>query len=80
MISSRSTLREEGADQRGLHRLVDEVDVHQPGGIGDDRVAAVQDADLHVLERGHVGDEGDARLLERRAALRGSWSSSTHWM
>ena len=30
-------LVEEGADQRVLHRLVDEMDVQQRGGIGDGR-------------------------------------------
>ena len=61
-------LLQEGADQRVLHALVDEVDVHEAGGIGDDRVAAVQDADLHHLEGGDVGDELGADLLEGRAA------------
>ena len=61
-------LGEEGADQGVGHALVDEVDVHQARGVGDDRVAAVQDADLHVLERGDVGHELGADLLEGRAA------------
>ena len=61
-------LLQEGADQRVGHALVDEVDVEEAGGVGDDRVAAVQDADLHVLEGGDVGDELDAGLLEGRAA------------
>ena len=72
-------LLEEGADQRVGHALVDEVDVEEARGVGDDRVAAVQDADLHVLERGDVGHELDAGLLEGRAAG-GKRSSTTHWM
>ena len=45
----------------------------EAGGVGDDRVAAVQDADLHVLERGDVGDELGADLLEERGGRRGAF-------
>ena len=61
-------LLQEGADERVLHGLVDEVDVHEAGRIGDDRVAAVEDADLHQLVGGDVLDELDADLLEGGAA------------
>jgi hypothetical protein len=51
---SRARPGQKGRDQRIGHRLVHEVDLHQPAGIGDDGMAAVQDADLHQLDRrGH---------------------------
>src|SRR5262249_28689918 len=49
---------------------MDEVDAEQPGRIGDDRVAAIEDADLHPLPRRYVFDESDADRLERRPAGR----------
>ena len=66
MISVVEQPRQEAPIERVAHRLVHEVDVHQRGRVGDRRVAAVEDADLHQLERTHVGDELDADLLERR--------------
>ncbi len=59
-------LVEEIADQRLLHRLMHEMDVHQPGRIGDRRMAAVEDADLHQLEGRDVVDELHADLFQRR--------------
>ena len=53
------------------------MDVHQPGRIGDRRVAAIEDADLHQFEGRDVLDELHADLFERRAAG-GKLSSSTH--
>jgi hypothetical protein len=53
-----------------LHRLVNEMDVHEPGRIGDCRVAAVEDANLHQLKGRDVGDELDADLLQCRPPLR----------
>ncbi len=46
-------LGKKGADQRMLHRLMHEVDVQQPGRIGDDGMAAIEDADLHVRRASH---------------------------
>jgi len=40
-------LAEIAANQRVLHRFMNEMDVEQPGRIGNDRVAAIEDADLH---------------------------------
>jgi hypothetical protein len=56
-------LAEIAANQRVLHRFMNEVDIEQPG-LGDDRVAAIEDADLHPLPRRDVLDESDADLLE----------------
>jgi hypothetical protein len=51
-----------------LHGLVDVVHVQQAAGIGDDGVSAVEDADFHVLEGGHIGDELRADFLPGGAA------------
>ncbi len=45
------------------------MDAFEAPGIGDDRVAAVQDADLHRLEFMDMGGELDAHFLQRGAAL-----------
>jgi hypothetical protein len=45
-----------------------EVDAFKATRIGDDRMAAVQDADFHHLEGMNSIGEGDANLLQRRAA------------
>ena len=59
---------EELGDLPVLHRLVDEVNVEQAGGIGDRRMAAVENPDLHEFVRGDVARERDPDLVERRAA------------
>ncbi|OIQ70133.1 hypothetical protein GALL_482580 [mine drainage metagenome] len=60
-------LGEEGADQRVGHRLMREIDIHQAAGVGDDGVAAVEDADLHRLIDMHMVGEGNADLFQRRS-------------
>jgi hypothetical protein len=44
-----------------------EMDVHQRCRIGDRRMAAVQNADLHMFIGRHVRNECDADLFKRRA-------------
>jgi len=44
------------------------MDVEQAGRIGDRRVAAVEDANLHQLVGRDVPDEGRADRLQRRPA------------
>ena len=68
MISRLVSVSRNAAICAVLHRLVHEMDVEQAGGIGDRRVAAVEDADLHQFVGRDVGGEGDADLLERRPA------------
>jgi hypothetical protein len=68
-ISSVLDLVQKVADQRFGHGLMDIFDAHQPARIGDDRMAAVQDADLHHLEGMDLIREGDAHLFQRRAAI-----------
>ena len=48
------------------HRLVNEMDVEQPGRIGDRGVTAVEDPDLHEFIWRDVGRERDPDRLQRR--------------
>jgi hypothetical protein len=68
MISSFSTLVRKAAHQRVLHGLVDEMDIHQPRRVGDGGVAAIENADLHVLVGRDVLDELHADVFQRRPA------------
>jgi hypothetical protein len=46
------------------------MDTEQSGGIGDGRVAAIEDAQLHQFIGRDIVDEFDADGFERRPALR----------
>src|SRR3546814_4888500 len=46
--------------------LMDMTDALDPARIGDDRMAAIEDADLHRLEGVNMAGEGNAHLLQRR--------------
>ena len=63
-------LGEESADERLFHGLMHEMNVHQRRRIGDRRMAAIEDTDLHMLIGSDVGHEGHADLFQRRTACR----------
>ena len=64
-------LGEKTMDEGMLHRVMHVMHIEQATGIGDDSVTTVEDADLHVFEGRHIGDELGADFLEFRAARAG---------
>src|SRR5690606_31913256 len=63
-------LFQETSHQGFLHRLMDEMDVHEAGWIGDHRMTAIEDADFHQFPWRHVLHELHSDFLERRTAGR----------